>query len=282
MYTLRREQGRLNEVEPALRHFMRQQGPAAAWRPGLALLYSELERREEARAEFEHLARHDFADLPRDSLWMACMAYLTDVCAFLGDAARAATLYQLLLPYAGRTVVIGNATACYGAVSRYLGMLAATMERWEEAAQHFEDALAMNTRMGARPWLAHTQHEYAKMLLARNQPGDREEATALLNVALSTARELGMRALESRLTVGERRESAPAPTTPAALASLSQRELEVLRLVATGKSNQEIADALCISLNTVATHVRNILTKTDCINRTEAAAYALRHGLHER
>ena len=45
MYTLRREQGRLNEVEPAVRHFMRQQGAAATWRPGLALLYSELERK---------------------------------------------------------------------------------------------------------------------------------------------------------------------------------------------------------------------------------------------
>jgi len=53
----------------------------------------------------------------------------------------------------------------------------------------------------------------------------------------------------------------------------------VLRLVAAGKSNREIADALCISLNTVATHVRNILTKTGTANRTEAAAYALRHGL---
>jgi DNA-binding NarL/FixJ family response regulator len=59
---------------------------------------------------------------------------------------------------------------------------------------------------------------------------------------------------------------------------LSQREVEVLRLVANGQSNREIADALGISLNTVATHVRNILTKTGTANRTEAAAYALRHG----
>ena len=66
-----------------------------------------------------------------------------------GDRARAATLYQLLLPYAGHTVVIGNAVACHGALSRYLGALATTLERWDEAAQHFEDALAMNARMGA-------------------------------------------------------------------------------------------------------------------------------------
>ena len=54
--------------------------------------------------------------------------------------------------------------------------------------------------------------------------------------------------------------------------------MDVLRLLATGKSNRDIADVLCISLNTVATHVRNILTKTGTANRTEAAAYALRHG----
>src|SRR5206468_12565927 len=97
------------------------------------------------------------------------MADLAEVCAFLGDACRAATLYRLLLPYNGYTVVIGGGSVCYCAASRYLGMLAATMERWEDAAQHFEAALAMNTRMGARPWLAHTQHQYAVMLLAWNQ-----------------------------------------------------------------------------------------------------------------
>ena len=71
--------------------------------------------------------------------------------------------------------------------------------------------------------------------------------------------------------------TALAPAVSAVLDDLNQREVEVLRLLAAGKSNREIADALCISLNTVATHVRNILTKTGTANRTEAAAYALRH-----
>ena len=75
--------------------------------PGPGVDLQRTGAREEARAEFEHLARHDFADLPRDGLWMACITYLVDVCTFLGDKDRAATLYQLLLPYAGRTVVIG-------------------------------------------------------------------------------------------------------------------------------------------------------------------------------
>ena len=71
MFTLRREQGRLKELEPVVRYFVQQHSVAGAWRPGLALIYSELGRTEEARAEFEHLAQHDFTDLPRDALWMA-------------------------------------------------------------------------------------------------------------------------------------------------------------------------------------------------------------------
>jgi hypothetical protein len=47
--------------------------------------------------------------------------------------------------------------------------------------------------MGTRPWLAHTQHDYAAMLLARNRPGDRETARRLIQEALASYRELGMR-----------------------------------------------------------------------------------------
>jgi tetratricopeptide (TPR) repeat protein len=163
------------------------------------VIYSELGLATDARAEFENLARHDFADLPRDSVWMGTMTYLVDICTFLGDRARADTLYQILLPFAGRNVVVSNAAACYGALSRYLGALATTLERWDDAARHFEDAIAMNARMDARVWLAHTQEQYATMLLARHQSGDRDKAAALLEAALATTRELGMHALEERI-----------------------------------------------------------------------------------
>jgi DNA-binding NarL/FixJ family response regulator len=137
--------------------------------------------------------------------------------------------------------------------------------------------------MGARPWLAHTQHDYAAMLTVRNQPGDADRAAALLQEALTTARELGMRALEARIAARTNPETTPPPPPPLMdLDDLSPREIEVLRLIASGKSNQEIAETLFISRNTVSTHVRNILTKTGSANRTEAAAYAMRHGLSGR
>jgi NarL family two-component system response regulator LiaR len=60
---------------------------------------------------------------------------------------------------------------------------------------------------------------------------------------------------------------------------LSERELEVLNFVARGSSNQEIAEALFISVNTVKVHIRNILQKLNVGNRTEATARALQAGL---
>jgi DNA-binding NarL/FixJ family response regulator len=61
--------------------------------------------------------------------------------------------------------------------------------------------------------------------------------------------------------------------------SLTERELRVLRLVASGASNPEIAETLSISVNTVKSHLKNILEKLQLENRTQAATYALQHGL---
>ncbi len=60
---------------------------------------------------------------------------------------------------------------------------------------------------------------------------------------------------------------------------LTEREVEVLKLVAQGQPNQEIAETLVISERTVRTHVSNILNKLHLANRTQAALYALREGL---
>jgi class 3 adenylate cyclase/tetratricopeptide (TPR) repeat protein len=198
MFALERERGRLKELEPLVRMFVEQNLAADTWRPGLAVIYSELDRPAEATAEFERLTAHNFKDIPRDSLWMATMTFLADVCIFLGDKLRAAVLYNELSEFDGRNVIIGYEIVSYGALSRYLGTLATTLERWDDAIRHFEDALTMNARMEAWPWLAHTQFQYAKMLLVRRHSIDRERAFALLDAALATARRLGMRALEER------------------------------------------------------------------------------------
>jgi DNA-binding NarL/FixJ family response regulator len=137
----------------------------------------------------------------------------------------------------------------------------------------------MNARMGAKPALAHTQYAYAKMLLAHEQPADRAPVMALLDEALAISLELGMRALEERVVALRARVRSQPRSLPPYPCGLTQREVEVLRLIALGKSNRDIANALFVSPNTVANHVRSILTKTSTTNRTEAAAYARGHDL---
>jgi len=277
VFSLRREQGRLKELAPALAQFM-QTNSATAWGPGLALLHVELSQFAEARAVFDRLAKSDFDDLPRDGRWTTCIAYLAEICAALGDSSRAASLYRLLLPYKDRVLLLGGGVVCTGAASRHLGLLATTMGQWSDAERHFEDSQATNARIGALLPLAHTRHDYAAMLLSRGAPGDRERAIAMLQSLLDSTREMRLRELEERIAARLERLT-NAPPAAAAIDELTPRELEVLRLIAIGRSNADIALVLTISLNTVATHVRSILGKTGSANRTEAAAYAMRHGL---
>ena len=198
LFSARRDQGRLAELEASAAAFVEQQPEVPGWRAVLACLYTETGRDADARRELETIATGGFAALPEDSVWAPTMAMLSEVCAGLGDSRRAAELYDLLLPYAGRNVVVGAGVACSGAVSSYLGLLAATMRRWVEATLHFESGLEMNARIGARPRLACTQLGYAQMLLARGEPGDTEKALRLLAAVLETAQELGMKRLVER------------------------------------------------------------------------------------
>jgi tetratricopeptide (TPR) repeat protein len=205
MFTLRREQGKLHEVAPIVEMFV-QEHSSSSWKPGLAVMYAELGLTDKAQALFDELAANEFMDIPQDDVWAASITLLVEVCTSLGDMNRADVLYRLLSPYAGFAVVAE--VSCFGAASRYLGKLAATMGRWQEAEFHFEQALAMNARMGAKPWLARTQYHYAQMLLARRAPGDHERARMLLEDASTISRQLGMRLLERQIATERRQPTA--------------------------------------------------------------------------
>ena len=90
---------------------------------------------------------------------------------------------------------------------------------------------------------------------------------------------MGMRPLIERVTALQERVASQPVRTPAYPDDLTRREVEVLRLIASGKTDREIADELFISVRTVGFHVGNILNKVNAVNRTEAAAYASRTGL---
>jgi tetratricopeptide (TPR) repeat protein len=211
MLALRYQQGRLGELVEAVRGFSEQHSEHPGWGCGLAWAYAQLDRCSDARRELDALARHDFADLPRDYTWLICIADLSDAVALLGDARRAEPLYQLLLPFADRCILV-DGPICVGSASRPLGLLAATMGRFNAAARHFERALEMNAKIRSWLWVAHTQHDYAHTLLRRDQAGDRDKALTLLDAALVTADRLGLNALADK-TRRRKHEAATASST---------------------------------------------------------------------
>jgi tetratricopeptide (TPR) repeat protein len=119
------------------------------------------------------------------------MCFLAETAARLGERDHAATLYALLLPYVDR-VAISYPEISLGPVSRFLGLLAAATARWNDAERHFEDALQLSERIGARTSLAHAQDDYAQMLLERGEHGDAAKARDFLNRASTVRSELGV------------------------------------------------------------------------------------------
>jgi class 3 adenylate cyclase len=188
---VRGEQGRFEEMIPVL-EALNARVPNLGWVARLAQIHAELGHEDAARREFEKLAVNDFADIPQDILWLLTVCYAAEACALLRDSRRGETLYALLLPHAERNIVVANA-ACNGSVSRPLGILAASLDRFEEAERFFEHAIDLDRRLGARPLLARAQCDYAQMLLARSAAGDREKALRLASQAQATAAELGMK-----------------------------------------------------------------------------------------
>jgi hypothetical protein len=106
------------------------------------------------------------------------MSFLADTAALVEDVEAAAALYELLLPW-GDFVAVDPSESFRGSLQRDLGVLAATLARWDVAAGHFDAALRANEQMGLKPWLARTQENYARMLRARDEPGDVQRAKLL-------------------------------------------------------------------------------------------------------
>jgi predicted ATPase/class 3 adenylate cyclase/tRNA A-37 threonylcarbamoyl transferase component Bud32 len=192
---IRVNQGRGGELEGAVKGAVQLY---LGWLAVLAYLYAILEREPEAREQFEKLAAEEFANIPDDVNYLVVIAAAAYAARFIGDARRAEVLYGMLLPYSGLTITANNGAVCYGAAALVLGELAETMSRVEEAESHYQEAIAMNERIGARPYLGNARVRYAEMLLARGRPGDRRKALEQVDQALPIFQELGMKALLER------------------------------------------------------------------------------------
>lgn len=156
------------------------------------------------------------------------------------------------------------------------GLLAAAENDHQRACDHLEDALDLFTRLCAPVEAARARMELATSLLelGRTDAAQREVRQALDDLADVDAAPERARADALLRQLGAAREGREGPDRP-----LTDRQIEVLRLVAEGLSDQQIADRLVLSPHTVHRHVANIYTRLGCSSRPAAVAEAGRHGL---
>ena len=203
------------------------------------------------------------------------LAWLAELGAASGALDEAAMIYEALLPQAEESVS-GSTKYSGGSTHQYLGLLAMTMEQLDTAAYHFEQALERNERWGYRLHAAYTRYHWGAMLLRRGLEEDRDRARDLLNEARAQAGEMGSARLLQRID-----EVTPPPSGDRAANpfGLTQREVEVLRLVARGMTDAEIAEELFISPRTVSQHLRNSYNKLGVNNRAEATRVVVEQGI---
>lgn len=232
----------------------------------------------EARSRYEESLTH-FRDLGHRRGAAAALTDLADLSLDAGDLVRARSLLGEALASLGPD---GDRYLIPGAIettarASYLAGAAARAARLLGAAAAQRDAVGLTRSPPSEP-------AYQQLVTAVSAAlGPTAFAAAWQSgSALSLA---ALFAEATALAAGDDLPddaAVPSPTPdpiPAAGADLTPREREVLLLLAEGRSNQEIADALSISLLTAKTHVTRILTKLHLPSRASAAAYALRHGL---
>jgi len=230
--------------------------------PGLAQLRLAHGRGDAAVAAIRRVAAETTDPLKRAGMLPAYVEILLD--AGLVEEARSASteieaiaaaydsaMLEALVGYSRGAVALAEddpATA--------LTHLRQSLRNWQELEAPYEDARSR-----------------VLIALACRALGDDDAAALELTAARSTFSELGATPDLARV------DSLVAPASPGEAHGLTARELEVLRLVAAGRSNREIADALVISEHTVARHVQNIFAKLDVSSRAAAGAFAFEHDL---
>jgi class 3 adenylate cyclase len=163
-----------------------------AWPAALIWLLTETGAVAEASDRLAALARRDFADMPRNANWLTTMCALAVASTTLGDESVAATLCELLIPYADQCSPVLAGAGCLGSNHAFVGFAAAAATRYDEAIQSFERALEHNEQVGAQYIAARVCYECSRALVARGEIGDREQAQKLIERGIDYARKLGM------------------------------------------------------------------------------------------
>jgi DNA-binding CsgD family transcriptional regulator len=239
---------------------------AGRWVPGLLALYTELECERGMTRALNHLLNRNLGDRTDEAQWPMELVFMVEAALELGNREAVHTLRPFVARYVGKNLVAGQFVALFGSADRYLAQIAALGGDSGAAERHFGAALEMDRRMGS---VVHVTETLARQALFAASRDRIEEARRLAEEARAIAAPIGQARVvdlvDSLLTTGPD--------------GLTDREVEVLRLLAEGLSNRAIGERLYISTNTAANHVRSILIKTGAANRTQAAMYAADHEL---
>ncbi|OBI87585.1 helix-turn-helix transcriptional regulator [Mycobacterium sp. 1245805.9] len=239
---------------------------AGRWVPGLLALYTELNCEAGMTRALNHLLNRKFGDRTDEAQWPMELVFMVEAALELGNREALHSLRPYISRYAGKNLVAGQFVALFGSADRYLARIAALDGDTAAAERHFAAALEMDRRMGS---VVHVGETLARDALFEASRGRTEEARRLADEARAIATSIGQNRVVAMV-------DAVLMTGPD---GLTDREVEVLRLLAEGLSNRAIGERLYISTNTAANHVRNILIKTGAANRTQAAMYAADHEL---
>ncbi len=213
-----RELGRLAAFEDATRRMVAATPGVISWRCGFAQILCEagkLDAAEEIVAEI----MADPAGIPDDVLRRYCVSMLAEVAAVTSPRETLVQLDEWLRSdpeSVGRSVILAG-NAYHGAYVRYCGLVAGALGRHSEAVAEHEAALAEHQKMRARGWEARSKYDLAGALRARDESGDAERASVLLNEVVQRANELGMtRLLEQAMAVKLELQGIPSGTPASA------------------------------------------------------------------
>jgi DNA-binding CsgD family transcriptional regulator len=223
---------------------------------------------EEVRARLEAWLGGGLGGVRPDLTWANATAALAMAAADTGSAEHASVLVVALAPFAGTWATCGG-TVCLGPVALHAGRLAALIGDSDQADRWLRDAYDGCVAAGADAWRS-------RVALARSELSSRTvaERRAWAEEAVTVATALGQREV-----ISQARASLRDLGELALPAGLTSREAEVLRLVAGGATNKEVATALYLSVKTVERHLLNVYAKLGVRSRTEAAGYARANGL---
>jgi predicted ATPase/DNA-binding winged helix-turn-helix (wHTH) protein len=185
------EQGRAAEIVDVVRQSVVQFKEVVGWRVLLAYVLLKARRFEDARSVFRDIVTGDF-EVPRNVSWPACMAWLAELAFYLDARDAAPSLYDRLLPYTGRFVVLGVAAGCFGSIERHLGLLAAASGRLDLALQHLESGLTANESIGAALPAAYTKLDLATVLARAGAKCDGPRIRALRADVADFAPKMGL------------------------------------------------------------------------------------------